>query len=128
MVLLSDDEKAFWVTSWPFAEYVKHAWPGAWVCSAFRNERGIEGEASELIREAVAATRAFFGEPPALGMITFVDPRKVKPAIRHGKKFWGYSYWKAGFRYVGQTKGHLWAFQMLPNEMPLAMQPGAFRG
>ena len=25
--------KAFWVTSWPFAEYVKHAWGGAWMCS-----------------------------------------------------------------------------------------------
>lgn len=28
--------RAVWITSWPFAE--KHAWPGAWVCSAFRNE------------------------------------------------------------------------------------------
>jgi hypothetical protein len=26
---------SFWVTSWPYAEYVRHAWPGAWVCSAF---------------------------------------------------------------------------------------------
>lgn len=128
MVLLSDDERAFWVTSWPFAEYVKHAWPGAWVCSAFRNERGIEGEGSELIREAVAATRAFFGEPPLLGMITFVDPEKVKPAFRRGEKFWGYSYWKAGFKCVGKTKADLWAFQMLPSEMPPAAQPGAYRG
>jgi hypothetical protein len=36
LVLVCD--KAFWVTSWPFAEYTKHAWAGAWVCSAFRNE------------------------------------------------------------------------------------------
>lgn len=116
MVLLSDDEKAFWVTSWPFAEYVKHAWPGAWVCSAFRNESAYE--ASDLIREAVSATRTFFGEPPDIGMITFVDPKKVKPTIRRGKPFWGYSYWKAGFKAVGKTKGGLWAFQMLPTEMP----------
>jgi len=50
LVLLSDCAKAFWVTSWPFAEYVKHDWAGAWVCSAYRNE----GEASSiaLIRDA----------------------------------------------------------------------------
>ena len=66
--------RAFWVTSWPFAEYTKHHWAGAWVCSAFRNEGA--GVASEMIRDAVSATRAFFGEAPALGMITFVDRAK----------------------------------------------------
>lgn len=54
--------EAVWVTSWPFAEYVRHAWPGAWMCSAFRNEGA--GIASDMIRQAVAATRAVFGEPP----------------------------------------------------------------
>jgi len=53
--------KAFWVTSWPFAEYVKHAWPSAWVCSAFRNEGA--GIASNMIRDAIAATKAFYGGP-----------------------------------------------------------------
>ena len=53
--------QALWVTSWPFAEYVRHAWPGAWVCSAFRNERC--GRASELILDALRATRAVW-EPP----------------------------------------------------------------
>lgn len=57
--------RAFWVTSWPFAEYVKHAWPGAWVCSAFRNEGA--GLSSDLIRQAVAATRAYMGVPPPYG-------------------------------------------------------------
>ena len=33
--------KALWVTSFPFAQYVRHQWAGAWVCSAFRNE-GVE--------------------------------------------------------------------------------------
>lgn len=77
LVLYAENEKgkALWVTSWPFAEYVKHAWPGAWVCSAFRNEGA--GIASNMIREAVAATRAFFGDPPALGMITFIDTKKL---------------------------------------------------
>lgn len=52
-VLVQDS--AYWVTSWPFAQFVRHAWAGAWICSAFRNE-GV-GLSSELIREAVAATR-----------------------------------------------------------------------
>lgn len=61
---------AFWVSL--HQQHVDHAWPGAWVCSAFRNETGWWS--SELIREALAATRAEWGEPPAEGMITFVDP------------------------------------------------------
>ncbi len=110
--------KALWVTSYPFEEYVKHKWAGAWVCSAFRNEGA--GVASEMIREAVAATRAFFGDPPELGMITFINTRKVKPTMIHGKKTWGYTYEKAGFKYVGKTKGGLLAFQLLPEDMPKA--------
>lgn len=56
---------ALWITSWPFAEYVKHAWAGAWVCSAFRNERPELARSSDLIRDALAATVARFGPPPA---------------------------------------------------------------
>lgn len=117
-VLYTENEsgKAFWVTSYPFAEYVKHQWAGAWICSAFRNEGA--GVASELIREAVAATRAFFGDPPAIGMVTFIDQKKVKPTMRRGEKTWGLTYEKAGFRYVGKTKGGLLAFQLLPKDMP----------
>ena len=111
VVLLSDDERALWVTSWPFAEYVRHAWAGAWVNSLFRNEGS--GLSSELIREAVAATRAAFGTPPSLGMVTFVNADKV----RH-KRDPGRCYLKAGFERVGETKGGLLAFQMLPHEMP----------
>ena len=108
--------KALWVTSFPFAQYVRHQWAGAWVCSAFRNEGA--GIASAMIREAVAATRAYFGEPPPLGMITFIDTRKVRPTIRHGKETWGYTYEKAGFHLAGKTKGGLLAFQLLPEDMP----------
>lgn len=68
--------EAFWITSWPFAEYVKHEWAGAWVCSAFRNEAAALS--SELITEALAASKAYFGAPPPLGMITFVDGDKVR--------------------------------------------------
>jgi len=33
IVLTGTEGVALWVTSWPFAEYVKHAWAGAWVNS-----------------------------------------------------------------------------------------------
>ena len=55
LVLKTDPADAIWVTSWPFAEYVRHAWAGAWVCSAFRNEGQVLS--STLITQAVAATR-----------------------------------------------------------------------
>jgi hypothetical protein len=112
LVLLRTDEQALWVTSWPFAEYVRHEWPGAWINSCFRREGGDQ-LASELIREAVAATRAYWPDPPALGMITFVDPGEVRR-----KRDPGRCYLRAGFRRVGVTKGGLLAFQMLPSEMP----------
>lgn len=108
--------KALWVTSWPYAQYVKHQWAGAWMCSAFRNEGA--GIASELIREAVAATRAFYGNPPELGMVTFIDPRKVKPTMTHGTPTWGCTYELAGFEHVGKTKGGLLAMQLRPEKMP----------
>lgn len=117
MVLLADDERSLWVTSWPFAEFTKHAWAGAWVNSAFRREGG-ELLASEMIRQAVACTRAKWPDVPDLGMITFVDAGKV----RH-KRDPGRCYVKAGFRHVGQTKGGLLTFQMLPEEMPEAEPP-----
>jgi hypothetical protein len=63
LVLRTEAVDAFWITSWPFAEYVKHAWAGAWVCSAFRNENAA-CRSSELILQAVSATRAYFGAPP----------------------------------------------------------------
>ncbi len=114
----TDTGRAFWVTSWPFAQYVKHAWAGAWVCSAFRNEGA--GLASELILDAVAATRAHYGEPPERGMVTFIDRKKVHPTMVHGVETWGRTYELAGFRRVGETKGGLLAFQLLPEDMPPA--------
>lgn len=109
LVLLADP--ALWVTSWPFAEYVKHAWAGAWVNSAFRNEGA--GLSSELIREAVAATRWYWPDVPELGMVTFVDRSKVRP-----KRDFGRCYRRAGFDVAGETKGGLLALQLLPDSMP----------
>ena len=118
-VFLSECCRAFWVTSFPKAEYVKHAWAGAWVCSAFRSEGA--GCASELIRQAVAATRAHYGDPPSLGMITFVNRDKVLPTRVRGKNVWGWTYLKAGFVEAGETKGGLLALQLLPEYMPMAL-------
>jgi hypothetical protein len=116
VVLVTPESDAVWTTSWPFAEYVKHAWAGAWVCSIFRNESSHLS--SELIREAVAATRWVFGEAPPLGMVTFIDRKKTK-----AKRDPGYCYLMAGFKKCGMTKGGLYAVQMLPANMPAPAPP-----
>lgn len=110
VVLLTDAADALWVTSWPFAAYVKHAWAGAWVNSLFRREGGRL--ASDLIAAAVAATRAIWSPPP-LGIVSFVDADKTRR-----KRDPGRCYRKAGWRHVGFTVGGLWVFQQLPSEMP----------
>lgn len=111
-----NDKEAFWITSWPYKEYVKHAWGGAWICSAFRNE-GV-GLSSKLILDAVAATVHHFGHPPKLGMITFIDKKKVK-----NKRDFGRCYRKAGFKEIGYTKGGLLVLQLKPEDMPPAATP-----
>jgi len=149
-VVLVIPEACYWVTSWPFPEYVKHAWPGAWVCSAFRNLPrctvcGLPGDccpvhptaparptdrSSDLIVEALAATR-FYWAPPPEGMITFVDPTKVKRKRDPGRCFR-----KAGFHVSGTRPGcfcegkpsrtaecgHL-AYHLAQDQMPAAQQP-----
>lgn len=124
LVLLAETPtgRALWVTSWPFAEYVKHRWAGAWVCSLFRNEGA--GVASELITDAIAATRFYFGDPPALGMVTFISPDHVKPYRTRGRMRAGFgaavgdTYRRAGFELVGGTQGGLPAFVIPPGAMP----------
>lgn len=125
VVLVAEDGCSLWVTSWPYAAFVKHEWAGAWINSTYRRE---DGElASSLIVEAVAATRFLFGDPPPLGMVTFIDPSKVAGFFRRGPNGrtleWGYSYWRAGFKHVGWTKGGLYAMQLLPADMPAACAP-----
>lgn len=116
VVLLSIDRRALWVTSWPFAQYVRHAWAGAWVNSLFRNEAG--GLSSELIREAIAATLSVWPEPPALGIVTFVNAAKIR-----AKRDPGRCYRRAGFNHVGFTAGGLWVFQLLPDAFPQPCAP-----
>lgn len=127
LVLLTEQADALWITSWPFAEFVRHAWAGAWVCSCFRNESS--SLSSELIAEAVAATRWRWADTPALGMITFVDPTKIRERPDWGlkKPDWGRCYRKAGFSHVGYTHGGLVALQLLPGAMPEACMPHGAR-
>jgi len=114
--LVMSTATALWVTSWPFAAYVKHRWPGAWVCSAFRNEG--DGRASDMIRDAVAATRFYYGDAPALGMVTFLDRRHVRPVKVRGIPTWGRTWRLAGFEDDGETKGGLMALRLRPEAMP----------
>jgi hypothetical protein len=114
LVLLADSP-ALWITSWPFAEYVKHAWAGAWVCSCFRNEG--DDLSSDLVRQAVSVTRWQWGDNP-LGMVTFVNAAKV----RH-KRDPGRCFLRAGFRPDGQTQGGLLAFTLDTASMPPAAAP-----
>lgn len=128
VVFLTDCGRAYWVSSWPLTRFVKHAWRGAWECSAFRNEGA--GIASELIRLAVAATRAAYGEPPPIGIVTFIDHNKVRPIMVRNKPVWGWTWRKAGFVEVGETKGGLLVLQLRPEAMPapLAAKPRAMWG
>ena len=87
------------------------------MCSTVRKEGA--GSASERIREGVAATRAFYGDPPEMRMVTFIDPKKVKPTMTHVAPTWGRTYELAGFEHVGKTKGGLLAMQLRPEKMPL---------
>jgi hypothetical protein len=125
LVLLTADADALWVTSWPFADFTKHAWAGAWVNSCFRNESPTLS--SDLIREAVAHTRGKYPEAPALGMVTFIDPSEVPGDFERTPDGtvldWGYCYVKAGFHRVGWTKGGLRVLQLLPTDMPGAIAP-----
>ncbi len=105
---------AVWGTSWPQEEFTKHEWAGAWICSIFRNETLVR--ASSMIRDAVAATRYHYGEPPEKGMVTFVDATAVRD-----KSHPGHAFIIAGFRPVGKTKRRAYiALQLLPGKMPAA--------
>lgn len=116
VVLLTPAINALWVTSWQDPRFVKHAWPGAWVCTIFRNESPLLS--SSLIVEAVAVTRWKFGKTPRRGMVTFIDKSKVR-----GKRHFGFCYLKAGFEPVGETGGGLLALHLPPARMPRPQPP-----
>lgn len=70
--------------------------PWAWANGHFRNES--EHRASELILEALAACRHVLGDPPADGVVTYVNPAKVRPNRQPGRV-----YMRAGFVVDGTT-------------------------
>ncbi len=112
LTLTTDDRRVYWISS--HQRYALHRWPGAWVCAAFRNEAPERYRSSEMIREAIAATRWAWPVLPVPGMITFVDANKVRPKRDPGRCFR-----RAGFEPVGYTKvhGHL-VLQLLPADFP----------
>lgn len=115
LVLLTVDEHALWVTSWPITRYVRHAWPGAMICTLFRRESNCPHLASDLVTAACAATRARWPQLPGPGIVTFVDPAKTRRKRDPGRCFR-----RAGFRPVGHTKSGLVALQLLPGDFPAA--------
>lgn len=64
----------------------------------FRNEAPQRHLSSTLVVEALAATRAAWGDPPPGGLVTFVDEDKVRRKRDPGRCFR-----KAGFEVVGRT-------------------------
>jgi hypothetical protein len=133
LVLVTDG--AFWVTSWPFAEYVRHAWAGAWVCSAFRNESAELS--SDLIHDALAATVWKWPhvpsvnatritrrhdrsdvDPTEIAMVTFVNTEKTKAKRDPGRCFR-----RAGFVDIGYTAGGLVALGLPHDALPRPSAP-----
>lgn len=134
-LVLRHPSPALWITSWPFAEYVKHAWAGAWVCSAFRNEGS--DLSSTLIVSALAATVWTWPAPPSIpawdiarlrdrshvspiriAMVTFVDESKTRTKRDPGRCFR-----RAGFVDIGRTKGGLVALGLPTESVPAAAMP-----
>jgi len=117
LVLRTFEADAAWVTSHPLANFVRHGYGDAWICTLFRNESPLLS--SDLIRLAVAASVAWFVSPPDAGFITFVDASKVRRKRDPGRCFR-----KAGWHEVGRTKerGHI-VLQLPVVEMPDPVWP-----
>lgn len=79
----------------------------AWECTIFRNESLFLS--SDMIRAAVSATIAEWGQPPPAGIITYVDQSKVRSSNP------GFCFLSAGFRRIGRSKRRgLVLLQFLP--------------
>lgn len=119
VVLRTPEGDALWVAS--RSNYAREdGFPWAWSNGYFRNESSHLS--SELIREAVAATISVYGPAPADGLITYVDPARVRSSNP------GYCFLAAGFQRAGQTAGghgrpSLLRFRMAPEDMPPGLAP-----
>ena len=76
-------------------------------CAVFRREGG-DIPASELVKQAMVVA---WEKWPSERLYTYVNPRKVKPTLVRGIPCWGFCFLKAGWHYVGLSKGGLliWA-------------------
>lgn len=110
LVLITPAGDALWVSFWQ-PEPTHHFGKDAWMCSMFRNES--PHLSSELVREAIAATRYAWGNPPSSGMITFVNADKVRRKRDPGRCFR-----KAGFKQVGLTSTGLITLRLEPADFP----------
>jgi hypothetical protein len=115
-VVVAENGKAVFGLSFPKPEFVKHAWAGAWITSIFRNE-DAGPLASDMIRDALAYMRTQY-TLPALGCVTFVDPKMVPGIPVRGERVKGFCFMMAGFCCVGETKSGKLAWQLLPGDMP----------
>jgi hypothetical protein len=117
LVLKTIEADAAWVTLHPLIQYVAHKFGDAWLCTMFRNES--PHLSSELIREAVAASYAWFVEPPPDGFVTFVDANAVRRKRDPGRCFR-----RAGWHEIGRTqeRGHI-VLQLPVAEFPDPVWP-----
>lgn len=100
LVLLTSEADALWVST--FQSFVEHGFVGVWECALFRNES--RHLSSELIREAMAATRWKWVHVPERGFLTSVDASKVRRKRDPGRCFI-----RAGFEAAGESKsGKIW--------------------
>ena len=116
IVLVSATKNAVWGVNWPYPHLVMHAWPNSMMCTIFRNESDVLS--SDLIREAMTCTHWKFPNPPDDGIITFVNPKKVRRKRDPGRCFK-----KAGWTHIGFTKGGHWVWQLKPEDWPEARKP-----
>jgi hypothetical protein len=125
--LITGCQRAGWVTwstDFPDSDRLRESW----VCSLFRNEGA--GLSSELILEALAATRSEWGDPPAAGTVTFVDPARVRSA-RPGACFRIAGFEREGLTAGGHGRPRLLVLRLAaelhpPAAAPLArVRPGA---
>ena len=127
VVLRTEPCDAFWITAQPKPQFVKHAWPGAWMCSAFRNEgEGAARElSSSLIEEAVAVSLYLtdLARVPIspFGFVSFIDRAQTRR-----KRDPGRCYVKAGWTRLRETTAEgLVVVQLLPQDFPAPLPPRA---
>lgn len=86
LVLITPDADALWVswrTAYPDADWLRDAW----CCTLFRNEAPERYLSSDLVTEAVAATVAAWGPPPAGGFVTTIDAARIRRKRDPGRCF-----------------------------------------